>query len=77
MESTEGINKLFSIDACLAALSSAFLDIIILEVDQIVVLDETCSWRGSPVLAAFLAHLSASGEALSLSATRVLPEAAG
>ena len=77
MESTEGINKLFSIDACLAALSSAFLDIILFEVDQIVVLDETCSWRASPVLAAFLAHLSTSGEALSLSATRVLPEAAG
>ena len=59
------------------ALSSAFDVIISFEVDQIVVLDETCSRWGSPGLAALLAHLPASGEALPLSATRVPSEAAG
>ena len=76
MESAEGINKLYF-------LSTAFNIIIIhlpptrvtlFEVDQIVVLDETRSWRGSPVLATLLAHLPASGKALSLPAARVLPE---
>ena len=76
MESAEGINKLYFLStASNIIIVRLFPRVTLFEVDQIVVLDETRSWRGSPVLATLLAHLPAPGEALSLPAARVLPEA--